>query len=151
MPQYLFQCEQTLPISIEQAWNFFSDPRNLCKITPASLDFKIISAVPAKIYDGLEIEYRVRPLLGIRLPWISRIHDVREPFQFVDVQLRGPYRYWHHQHTFESISTGVLMKDIITYEVPLASIFPWVNDWVVKKELERIFNFRYETLKSLFG
>lgn len=151
MSEYIFKRQQLLPIKIDQVWDFFSNPRNLCRITPASLDFKIMSQVPEKISEGLEIEYRVKPLLGIPVLWLSRIKDVKPPFQFVDVQLKGPYRYWHHHHFFQETLSGVLMTDTINYEVPLSRIFPWLNDVIVVKELNRIFNFRQETLKVMFG
>ncbi len=151
MTDHIFKRQQILPITINEAWDFFSDPRNLCKITPKSMDFKIISDVPRQIHEGLEVEYRVKPLLGIPTAWVSRIQDVKPPFQFVDLQLKGPYRYWHHHHSFEETAGGVMMKDMIIYRVPYDTFFPWLNDAVVVKELNKIFDFREQTLNNMFG
>lgn len=151
MMEYFFKRQQILPINIHQAWTFFSDPKNLCKITPQSLDFKIVSDVPERIFEGLEIEYRVKPLLGIPVTWVSRLKDIKPPFQFVDIQVKGPYRYWHHHHSFEQTLSGVLMKDVITYKVHFNEFLPWINDLIVVKELDRIFDFRQKTLKDMFG
>lgn len=151
MRRYQFIRKQFLPIEIQEAWAFFSDPRNLVKITPATLDFKIISEVPDYVYNGLKVEYRVRPLLGIPIKWVSLIKDIKVNEQFVDEQLQGPYRYWHHFHHFYEVPKGVMMEDIIDYEIPFGNIFPWLNEAIVLKELDRIFDYRRETLMVLFG
>jgi ligand-binding SRPBCC domain-containing protein len=150
LSKHVFEQEQFLPIPIEEAWDFFSDPRNLGRITPPQLDFKIISA-PEKCVEGSIIEYRIKPLLGISVKWVSLIKDIKAPNKFVDIQEKGPYRYWHHHHYFEEVSGGVLIKDIVHYELPFEWIFPWLNNAVIVKQLNKIFNFRYQSLKVLFG
>ncbi len=150
MSRHVFEQEQFLPISINKAWDFFSDPRNLAHITPPSFDFRLLSVVPEKVSEGLSIEYRIKPLLGIPIKWVSLIKDVKAPYEFVDIQKNGPYRYWHHRHHFQEASGGVIMKDIIHYELPLEWLLPWVNQVVVVKQLKLIFGYRYKTISALF-
>src|SRR5690349_18044510 len=111
----VFERSQHLPISLIQAWKFFSHPKNLSRITPSSLDFRIVSEVPEEIFEGLKVEYRVRPLLGIPMTWVSLSKDVKPPYQFADEQIKGPYAYWRHVHQFQETKEGVLMNDLIHY------------------------------------
>ena len=151
IPDYKFVRTQFLPIPVKDAWVFFSNPRNLPRITPATLGFKIISNPPDKIESGLIIEYRVKPLLGIPVKWVSEIKDVSAPYQFVDEQLKGPYAYWHHLHQFKEVLGGTEMVDIVTYRVPFQNWFPWINALIVEKQLNHIFEFRRQTLEILYG
>ena len=146
-----FEREQFLAISIEQAWDFISNPRNLARITPASLDFRVVSPVPEYVHEGLTIEYRVRPLLGIAVKWVSVIKNIRQPYTFTDEQIKGPYRYWKHTHTLKEAPGGVIMVDKIDYSPPLDGICPWINTFIVLPQLNAIFDFRSETLGQLFG
>jgi ligand-binding SRPBCC domain-containing protein len=98
---YRFEARQALPASLSAAWEFFSDPRNLSRITPPALDFKILADLPEKIHAGMLIPYRVRPLAGIPVTWVTAITHVEGPRLFVDEQLFGPYRFWSHQHFFK--------------------------------------------------
>ncbi len=146
-----FVRKQFLPLSLQQAWDFFSNPRNLPRITPATLGFRILTDPPPTIHDGLIIEYEVKPLLNIPVKWVSQIKDVEQPLQFVDEQLKGPYAYWHHLHQFSEVLGGVEMTDIITYRPPFYTVLPWINSVIVEKKLNEIFEFRKETLEILFG
>ncbi len=146
-----FEREQLLPLPINQTWEFISNPRNLARITPASLDFRIVSQVPDKMYDGLTIEYKVKPLLGIPVTWVSLIKNIQEPYRFTDEQIKGPYAFWSHIHVLSEVPGGVMMKDIIQYAPPLDGILPWLNRRVVRPQLEQIFHYRSQTLKQLFG
>lgn len=150
MNRHVFERKQVLPISLDQAWSFFSDPRNLSRITPPSMDFKIISSVPENIFEGLQVEYTVKPLLGIPIKWVSLIEGVKAPYEFVDLQLQGPYRYWHHWHRFSEVSGGILMEDIIDYEIPMDWLLPWLNKNLVIKQLNGIFEYRRKILTELF-
>ncbi len=150
MSRHVFERKQFIPIPLEKAWAFFSDPRNLSRITPPALDFRIVSKVPEQVVDGLTIEYRVRPMLGIPTKWVSLIKDIKAPYQFVDVQVKGPYRYWHHLHRFNEALGGVMMEDIIHYEAPMEWLFPWINGAIVVRQLNGIFDYRSKTLKQLF-
>ncbi len=100
MATYQLTRRQTLPISLPQAWDFFSDPRNLAVITPDWLGFEILDNLPAKVYPGMIIRYKVRPLFRIPVTWVTEITQVTEPAMFIDEQRVGPYALWHHQHHF---------------------------------------------------
>ena len=148
---FTLEFEQNLPLTPQQAWDFFSNPRNLAEITPAHLQFEITSAVPDKIYPGLIITYRIRPFLALPLNWVTEITHAQEPVRFIDEQRSGPYRFWHHTHTFLPVDGGIRMTDLVHYcpKPPLFSRF--VNMVIVKQQLERIFTYRRETLTGMFG
>ena len=149
---HVLKREQIIHATLEEAWRFFSNPRNLAKITPPSLDFQILSEVPERMSEGLLIEYRVRPLLGIPVKWVTEITDVDEPRCFVDEQKRGPYRMWRHAHHFEDLGDGrVRMLDGVTYALPFGWLSAPVHRWVVRPQLRRIFNFRKERVRQLFA
>jgi len=95
---HVLETSQITPASLENAWDFFSNPRNLARITPPELDFTILTALPDRIYAGIMIEYRVRPILGIPARWVTEITHVDPGKSFVDEQRIGPYRIWHHEH-----------------------------------------------------
>ncbi len=151
MKRFIFERTQLMPIPLEQAWAFFSNPVNLAKITPASLDFNIVSKVPEHIYNDLKIEYTVKPLLGIPMTWISLIKDVDSPYQFVDEQLKGPYAYWHHVHIFSKVEGGTMARDIVTYSVPFGIFSTFIQASIVAPKLNEIFEFRRQTIEKLFG
>ncbi|NWJ52321.1 MAG: SRPBCC family protein [Bacteroidetes bacterium] len=146
----VLRTELILPISIQQAWDFFSTPKNLNEISPDDVVFKIISAVPEKMYEGLFITYKVSPLLGIPLNWVTEITHVNEPYYFVDEQRQGPYSIWHHEHHFKKVAGGVLMTDILHYDVGLSFIGWIVEKLFVDKKVNEIFAYRTEKLKQLF-
>ena len=143
---------QHLPISLSDAWEFFSAPANLATITPAHLCFKIISLHHGeKMYPGQIIEYTVKPVLGIPLYWMTEITHVEFQKYFIDEQRYGPYSMWHHQHHFKETETGVDMTDIIHYKLPLWFLGDFANLLFVKNQLEDIFNFRFKKVEELFG
>ncbi|PQJ12507.1 cell division inhibitor [Flavipsychrobacter stenotrophus] len=151
MKIYTLHREQVLPISLKEAWDFFSTPLNLEKITPAEMGFVVLTDVKGKsIYKGMLIEYRVSPLLGIKMKWVTEIGDVSEPYKFVDNQLKGPYALWEHTHTFKEVPGGVLMHDDVRYAIPLGILGEIAHVLVVKNKLKNIFDFRGETLKKYF-
>lgn len=148
---YRFQTEQWLPISLNEAWDFFSTPLNLARITPKELDFQILSDVEGKeIYSGMLIDYKVRPLLGIQVRWQTEICKVQKPFIFADRQLKGPYKVWEHTHTFREERGGTMMNDIVDYEIPLGLLGRMMNRLVVRREIEKIFEHRRKTLEEIF-
>lgn len=143
---------QKLPISIEEAWTFFSSPKNLKVITPDYMGFKITSDLgDGKMYSGQIISYIVTPVLNIPMEWVTEISHVSEPHYFVDEQRFGPYAFWHHKHFFKEIEGGVEMTDTVHYKVPLGPIGDVVNALFVKNKLKDIFDYRYQKLESLFG
>lgn len=151
MKIYQFRAKQKLPISIEEAWQFFSNPNNLGKITPDWLNFEILSPLPDKMYAGMIIEYFVRPLLNIRTTWVTEITHINEPHFFVDEQRTGPYKMWHHQHHFKE-GNGILeMDDIVTYAIGFGFWGRLANKLLVSKKIKEIFEYRKTVLEKLFG
>ncbi len=137
---------------MEQAWDFFSSPANLQRITPAEMGFKIISRFHGlRMSPGQLIEYKVRPLLGIPVYWMTEITQVQEPVYFIDQQRFGPYTLWHHQHHFKAIPGGVEMTDIVHYRIPFGLLGDLANWLFVKKKLQGIFQYRYKAVEELFG
>jgi ligand-binding SRPBCC domain-containing protein len=143
---------QQIPVSLDTAWEFFSNPANLKEITPAHLDFRIISKHHGeKMYEGQIIEYTVKPLLGIPLYWMTEITHIKDREYFIDEQRFGPYSFWHHQHHFRETSTGIEMTDIVHYKLPLWFLGDIANWLMVKKQLAEIFRFRYTVVEERFG
>ena len=152
MAVYSLKKIQQIPVSVGEAWQFFSNPGNLQKITPPGMKFTVISKQQqATIYPGQIIEYRVRPLLDIPVYWMTEITHVEEGKLFVDEQRHGPYNFWHHQHHFSTVNGGVEMTDIVHYKLPLWFIGDLLNSLFVKKKLEEIFNYRRQQVALLLG
>jgi ligand-binding SRPBCC domain-containing protein len=149
---YRLKTVQKIPVSLSEAWSFFSNPANLAAITPKELDFKIISAYHgSRMYPGQIIEYKVKPIAGIPVYWMTEITHVEEEKFFVDEQRFGPYALWHHQHHFVSIPGGVEMTDIVHYKIPfgfLGDIAKWL---FIGRQLEKIFDFRWKAVEEKFG
>ena len=143
---------QKIPISLDKAWDFFSNPGNLQAITPDNMGFKVISQHHGDImYAGQIIEYTVKPVLGIPLYWMTEITQVKDKAYFIDEQRFGPYTLWHHQHHFKAIEGGVEMTDIIHYKNPGWFLGILANELFVKKQLQGIFDYRYKKTEELFG
>ncbi len=141
---------QKLAIPVEEAWDFFSRPENLVKITPASLDFKITSELNGgEIYIGQIITYKLKPLLGISLLWVSEIIHVERHKLFVDEQIKGPYKLWHHEHHFKTVAGGTEMTDIVQYKIPFG-VLGNLGLPIVKKQLEDIFSYRRLKVEEMF-
>jgi ligand-binding SRPBCC domain-containing protein len=151
MKIYTLDRVQRLPIGIKQAWEFFSDPYNLPRITPPFMGFQITSPVPRQMYAGMVITYKVRPLLGVPITWVTEITHVEAPYRFVDEQRFGPYRFWHHQHHFEEVEGGVAARDLVHYALPLDPAGRVAQRWMVRPQLETIFDFRRRVLEDTFG
>jgi len=149
----LFKLEtiQCFPIDINQAWDFFSNPRNLRAITPSHLGFEITSELPNKAYPGLIITYRIKPLFNIPVNWVTEITKVSEPEYFVDEQRFGPYLFWHHTHFFEPIDGGVKMRDQVYYYPKPPILGGLINALIVKRQLNQIFDYRRNSLVERFG
>lgn len=148
--QYL-RYVQLIPTDLATAWDFFTSPRNLVVITPPGMGFTIQSGLPEKVYPGLIIKYRVKPMMGIPVTWVTEITHVQEPHFFVDEQRKGPYRMWHHEHHFKAVPGGVEMTDIIHYIVPMGVLGKGANSLFVRKKVEAIFAYRRQKLLELFG
>ena len=142
---------QTFPISLNEAWQFFSDPRNLSKITPPSMNFRIVRVPEGEMYEGMLIEYRVSPLFGISLPWVTEITKIRDRSFFIDEQRIGPYRLWHHEHHFREVPGGVEMMDLLSYQLPIPGIRAIIAPLLVNPKIEHIFRYRTKILHERFG
>ncbi|MFL5383338.1 MAG: SRPBCC family protein [Longimicrobiaceae bacterium] len=149
MKLHLLEALQNLPISIGEAWAFFSDAHNLARITPPSLGFEVTSAPAERMYAGMIITYRIRPLLGVPVTWVTEITHVDEPRLFVDEQRFGPYRFWHHQHLFREVEGGVEMRDRVHYALPPGG--GAARRLLVAPRLREIFSYRREVLERTFG
>lgn len=144
---YTLKKTQLLPVDLQTAWQFFSDPRKLPVITPPDLGFEITSDLPELMYAGMVVTYRVTALPGIRVDWVTEITHVREPAFFVDEQRFGPYRFWHHQHHFKAVAGGVEMTDLVSYLLPFQPLGQLAAPFV-RRRLDHIFDFRQQTLES---
>jgi len=152
MFNYSLYRKQLLPITLDEAWEYFSSPRNLQEITPKYMGFNVLSKHKIdKMYPGQVICYHVKPLLGIPLFWMTEITHVRDKEYFVDEQRFGPYNFWHHQHFFTAVEGGVLMEDLLHYKLPLGSLGAIANAVIVKNQLAGIFEYRRKVLEDKFG
>lgn len=135
-----------VPASLDKVFEFFAEPSNLEQLTPAWLKFGVEEPNSLVMVDGLRIRYRLR-LHGIPLKWESEIRDWDPPHEFVDVQIRGPYRYWHHRHRFMEVDDGTLVVDEVDYAPPGGRL---VDRLFIRRDLKRIFSFRMRQLVELF-
>jgi hypothetical protein len=147
---YQLKTKQFVKTDMATCWDFFSDPKNLSKITPQSMGFIVRTELPDKMYEGLMIEYTVRPMLGIPMNWITEIKTVKNHSFFVDEQRKGPYRIWHHEHHFKEVEGGVEMTDIVSYELPLGFLGRLMHPILVKNKLKEIFDYRRQKVDELF-
>jgi ligand-binding SRPBCC domain-containing protein len=149
---YAFKRVQKLPVALEEAWDFFSHPKNLHALTPPALNLKFTNELFGEgMYPGQVITYKVKPLLRIPLFWMTEITHVHKPHFFVDEQRRGPYALWHHQHHFKPIEGGVEMTDLIHYAIPFGVMGRVAHALFVKRQLEAIFAYRFKKAEALFG
>ncbi len=137
---------------MDVAWDFFSKPDNLKEITPSNLGFQILSKHHgSRMYAGQIIEYKVKPILGIPLYWMTEITQVVDKQFFIDEQRYGPYSLWHHQHHFKEIEGGIEMTDIVHYKIPFWFLGDIANAILVKSELKKIFGFRFRKAEEVLG
>ena len=151
MKIYRLHKKQNLPISVDEAWDFLSNPSNLKTITPDYMGFNILSGADRPMFPGQIIQYIVTPILGIKTKWVTEITHVRNKEYFVDEQRFGPYALWHHKHFIKAIDGGVEMEDVIDYKVPMGVLGQMAHPILVKPKLEEIFNYRTQKLEELFG
>ena len=151
MAQHVLERSQFLPITLNDAWEFFSSPRNLARITPPEMGFVIREPFDDRpTHAGQRITYTVKPVLGIPLTWVTLIEEAQGPHRFVDTQVKGPYKRWWHMHTFEAVKGGVLLKDRVEYEMPFGPLGELAHGIFVKQRLADIFDFRFRTLEAYF-
>ena len=151
MKIFKLKYSQKLPISLNEAWDFLSSPNNLELITPKSMDFNITDWDRKKAYQGQIIQYTVKPILGIKINWVTEITHVRDKEYFVDEQRFGPYTFWHHKHFIKEIEGGVIMEDVIHYKPPFGLIGVLLNFLFINSKLNSIFKHRELELIKTFG
>ena len=151
MKIYTLHSKQNLPITLQQAWDFFSDPKNLKTITPSYMSFIIKSGAEKPMFAGQIIQYIVTPVLGIKTKWVTEITHVENKKYFVDEQRFGPYSLWHHKHFLREIPGGVEMEDIVDYKIPMGILGQLVHPFLVKPKLKEIFEYREKKLIEIFG
>lgn len=149
---YSIKSIQHLPISLEEAWDFFSSPNNLAKITPPDMGFIITSDKKdgEKMYAGQIITYIIKPMLGIPVKWMTEITHVKEGEYFIDEQRFGPYKLWHHRHSFKKTANGVEMHDEVNYVLPMGILGTIAHQLFVRKRIEYIFEYRTKVLDDFF-
>lgn len=144
--------KQQLNCTIDEAWRFFSSANNLSKITPKEMNFIVRTKLSDdNIYKGMIIDYFVSPMLNIKMPWQTEITEVDFQKSFTDFQKKGPYKLWNHRHDFIENENGVLMIDIVDYELPLGFLGEIAHGLFVKKKLEHIFDYRTKVLEEMFN
>lgn len=151
MKIYTMHTKQQLPITLDQAWELLSDPKNLKLITPEYMGFHILSGADRPMYPGQIIQYIVTPVMGIKTKWVTEITHVMDKAYFVDEQRFGPYALLHHKHFIKEIPGGVEMEDIVDYKVPLGILGQLVHPILVKPKLNEIFAYRRKKLIEMFG
>lgn len=143
---------QVIPRDLEEVWHFFSRPENLNDMTPEDMDFQIMTDIQGvEMYEGMIIQYKVSPMLGIKLNWVTEITHVRDRQYFIDEQRFGPYALWHHQHHFELVDGGVKMTDILNYKVPYGFIGDIANAIFVENRINEIFKYRIKAVEKIFN
>ena len=151
MKIYRLETIQNLSISQSEAWDFLSDPKNLKRITPDYMGFKIVSGAAERMFAGQIIQYVVTPLLNVPTTWVTEITHVEEGNYFVDEQRFGPYDLWHHKHFIKPIEKGVEMIDIVDYKIPFGVLGRIAHPFIVAPKLKEIFEYRKKALIELFG
>ena len=151
MKIFKLKYSQKLPISLNEAWDFLSSPNTLELITPRHMDFNITDWDEKKAYPGQIIQYTVKPLLGVKINWVTEITQVKDKEFFIDEQRFGPYSFWHHKHFLKEVENGILIEDVIHYKIPLGPIGVLINFLFINSKLNSIFKYRKQELIKIFG
>lgn len=147
MNEFTLRAELWLPRPRDEVFPFFAEARNLETLTPPWLKFEVLTPAPIEMRAGTLIDYRIR-VHGIPIRWRTEITEWQAPHRFVDRQLRGPYTLWHHTHTFEERDGGTLCLDHVRYRPRGGALVNWL---FVRRDVDRIFQFRQQRLRELFG
>lgn len=152
MKIYSLQKTVLIKASMDEVWDFFSSPYNLNEITPPDMSFEILTDIRGrKMFPGMIINYKVRPVLNIPMRWTTEITHCEDGHYFVDEQRFGPYSFWHHLHKFEQKADGVEMTDLVHYGIPMGIFGRFANSIFVQKKLEGIFEYRNEVVEKRFN
>lgn len=141
---------QFLPLTLDEAWQFFATPKNLEAMTPDFLNFRILSEVPDVVHSGLMIEYRIRAVFGIPMRWLTEIKHVEKLTRFVDEQRIGPFPFWYHEHRFLPVEGGIVMEDEVHYVMPWSVLGSFIHWIFIRGRLREIFRFRKSYLEERF-
>lgn len=142
---------QVVGASRSDVWKYFSSVNNLNEMTPPDMQFEIIHGGDGKMFRGKLIEYRVQLLPMVKSRWLTEISHIEDKIYFVDEQRIGPYKYWHHEHRFDSVDCGTRITDQVTYELPFGPAGNLAHILWVKKKLEHIFDYRCEKINVIFS
>lgn len=143
---------QNIPISIEEAWNYFSRPEHLNEITPSNFKIRLKEDISEKeLHKGMEINYSLIPILNLPMTWTTRIKELEKPHFFTYEQKKGPYAKWIHEHYFEEINGGILMTDKLSYALSWGILGQWLNNVLIEKRIDQIFETRAKIIRSKFG
>ena len=147
---YVLERQQVVQQPLDEVFAFYAEPRNLARITPKWLHFRMLCADAVGMRRGLRIHYRIRPL-GIPQRWISEITVWEPPHRFVDEQVKGPYRSWHHLHEFAEVAGGTEIRDRVSYDLPLGPLGRLAHAVLVRRQLETIFDHREQVIRECFA
>ena len=140
-----------LPVGRNEVWDFFSKPSNLSKLTPGEMNLKVSKDNDREVYEGMELQFEVSPIMGIHMKWISRITKVKKGEYFIDEQLKGPFAFWRHEHRFNAVDGGTEVVDILTYKMPMGKLGKLAYPLLVKGKIEDLFVYRKQELQEIFG
>jgi len=150
MKVYSLKRKQFIKLPIEKVFDFFSKPENLEKITPSSLSFKIITPIPIDMSKGALIDYTIK-LFFYPVHWRTIISDYNPPYSFIDQQIKGPYKFWHHSHEFKEVNDGVEIIDNVKYSVPFGVVGRLAHKIWIRNELNKIFDYRMKIINDLIN
>ncbi|MEO6901678.1 MAG: SRPBCC family protein [Bacteroidia bacterium] len=149
---HTLQTHQLIKSDIKTVWEFMSSPKNLAIITPDYMGFEMINNIDTgKMYTGQIIEYYVKPIMNIKLYWVTEITHVKENEFFIDEQRFGPYAFWHHKHFLKEVPEGIEMYDLVHYKLPFGFIGKMANALFVKKQLKEVFDYRFKKVEEIFN
>ncbi len=149
MKTYIFEKRTYFDRPRDVIFSFFSNAENLNKVTPKKLHFKILTDLPISMKKGTLIDYKLR-IYYIPIHWRTEIKEWNPPHQFIDIQLIGPYRKWIHMHQFIAQENGTVMIDRVKYAIPGGFLVPLFHKLIVKKDIEKIFEYREKKFKEFF-
>jgi ligand-binding SRPBCC domain-containing protein len=144
------RCELWVPNPLSEVFEFFSRAENLERITPPWMQFKILTPLPITMKQGATIAYALR-VRGIPMRWLTEIERWNPPFEFVDVQAKGPYKLWRHTHRFSEVRGGTLIEDVVEYALPFGWIGRLVHRLQVRRDLAQIFDYRTQRVQALLS
>ncbi len=151
MAIHRLRTRQVVPVSLDEMWAFYSNPRNLALITPDLYGFRITSDPPERMYPGLMITFEMRPLPGVAIAYSTVITHVEERVRFVDEQRFEPYSLWHHQHEFREVEGGTEVLDDMHYLFPGGPVGDLVARYIMRPQLHDLFRFRRDAIRERFG